>query len=146
MLRPVPEVVGSKQKYYAGPTGAASKLGEVSRTAAWVNIMLHTERSTRGEAGEHGGPGGPGGQRTFVRYADMLTDWTVPVFAIGQRFGLEAVQKASANDIRAVHAFIDPDLRRVLDELWPTLTPPTPPPSRPTRTAPTMCKRSPARR
>jgi hypothetical protein len=95
MLRPVTEVVGSKQKYYA------SRFGEVNRTAAWVNMMLHTERSTRGSA------------RAFVRYQDMLTDWTVPLFGIGQQFDLDAVKSASANDIRKVHAFIDPSLRRV---------------------------------
>ena len=95
MLRPVTEVVGSKQQYYG------AKFGEVNRTAAWVNMMLHTERATRGS------------QRAFVRYGDLLTDWTVPVFEIGQGFDLAAVQTASANDIRAVHAFVDPGLRRV---------------------------------
>jgi hypothetical protein len=95
MLRPVTEVVGSKQKYYAG------RAGEVQRTAAWVNMMLHTERSTRGSA------------RRFVRYADMLRDWTVPVFAIGQAFDVDAVKSATANDVRRVHQFIDPTLRRV---------------------------------
>ncbi|WP_205471913.1 sulfotransferase family protein [Nocardioides sp. SYSU D00038] len=95
MLRPVTEVVGSKQKYYA------SRFGEVNRTAAWVNMMLHTERSTRGS------------QRAFVRYGDLLTDWTVPLFAIGRDFDLESVKVATANDIRRVHEFIDPGLRRV---------------------------------
>jgi hypothetical protein len=95
MLRPVTEVVGSKQQHYG------SKFGEVNRTAAWVNMMLHTERATRGSA------------RAFVRYGDLLTDWTVPLFGIGQAFDLAAVQTASANDIRAVHAFVDPGLRRV---------------------------------
>ncbi len=95
MLRPVTEVVGSKQRYYA------AKFGEVQRTAAWINMMLHTERATRGST------------RAFVRYGDMLQDWTVPVFGIGQAFDLAAVQTAQANDIRAVHGFIDPGLRRV---------------------------------
>lgn len=95
MLRPVTEVVGSKQKYYA------AKAGEVQRTAAWVNMMLHTERSTRGSA------------RRFVRYDDMLKDWTIPVFGLGQAFDLAAVKSATANDIRRVHQFIDPSLRRV---------------------------------
>ena len=95
MLRPVTEVVGSKQKYYA------ARSGEVNRTAAWVNMMLHTERSTRGSA------------RAFVRYEDLLRDWTVPLFAIGQQFDLASVTSASANDIRRVHQFIDPTLRRV---------------------------------
>ena len=95
MLRPVTEVVGSKQTYYgAGQDG-------VTRTAAWINMMLHTERATRGE------------RRAFVRYADMLADWTVPVFRIGADFDLHAVKTAMANDIREVHRFIDPSLRRV---------------------------------
>jgi hypothetical protein len=95
MLRPVTEVVGSKQRYYA------AKAGEVQRTAAWVNMMLHTERSTRGSA------------RRFVRYHDMLRDWTVPVFGIGEAFGIDAVKSATANDVRRVHQFVDPTLRRV---------------------------------
>ena len=95
MLRPVTEVVGSKQRHYN------SRFGEVNRTAAWVNMMLHTERATRGST------------RAFVRYHDLLSDWTVPVFQLGERLHLDAVQRASANDIRAVHQFIDPSLRRV---------------------------------
>jgi hypothetical protein len=64
-------------------------------------MMLHTERATRA------------GRRAFVRYDDLLTDWTVPVFRLGQELDLEAVKGASANAIRAVHQFIDPDLKRV---------------------------------
>jgi hypothetical protein len=100
MLRPVTEVVGSKQKYYAGGA-AGAKDDTVGRTAAWINMMLHTERSTRGQ------------QRAFVRYADLLSDWTVPIHALGERFALQTVRDASTNDIRAVHSFIDPGLRRV---------------------------------
>jgi hypothetical protein len=95
MLRPVTEVVGSKQRYYS------TRFGEIDRTAAWVNMMLHTERATRGSA------------RAFVRYEDLLRDWTIPLFDIGQRFDLQAIKHASANHIRAVHDFIDPGLRRV---------------------------------
>jgi hypothetical protein len=95
MLRPVTEVVGSKKTYYD------QRQGDVTRTAAWVNMMLHTERATRGE------------QRRFVRYGDLLADWTQPVFAIGEAFDLAAVKTAMANDIAQVHKFIDPSLRRV---------------------------------
>lgn len=98
MLRHVTEVVGSKQRYYSQATNDFS---HVQRTAAWVNMMLHTERATRG------------GTRAFVRYDDLLTDWTVPVFHLGHALDLEAVKGASANDIRKVHQFIDPDLKRV---------------------------------
>ena len=106
MLRPVTEVVGSKQRYYS------TRFGEIDRTAAWVNMMLHTERATRGSA------------RAFVRYEDLLKDWTIPLFDIGQRFDLYAVKHASANHIRAVHDFIDPDLRRV-QLTWDDIAVPT---------------------
>ncbi|WP_107705151.1 sulfotransferase family protein [Nocardioides allogilvus] len=95
MLRPPTEVVGSKKKYYD------QRQGDVTRTAAWVNMMLHTERATRGEA------------RRFVRYADLLADWTQPVFALGEAFDLHSVKTAMAGDIAQVHKFIDPSLRRV---------------------------------
>lgn len=95
MLRPVTEVVGSKQKYYT------QRFGELNRTAAWVNMMLHCERATRDS------------ERAFVRYHDMLSDWTVPVHALGDKLNLKSVQTATANDIRQVHNFIDPSLRRV---------------------------------
>jgi hypothetical protein len=100
MLRPVTEVVGSKQTYY-GKMGAGSDQGAVTRTAAWVNMMLHTERATRGQ------------QRAFVHYADLLDDWTQPVFELGEAFDLTAVKTAMAVDIAEVHRFIDPSLRRV---------------------------------
>jgi hypothetical protein len=105
MLRPVTEVVGSKQTYYGpmgvGRSGAGSDQGAITRTAAWVNMMLHTERATRGQ------------QRAFVRYGDLLDDWTQPVFALGEAFDLAGVKTAMAVDIAEVHRFIDPSLRRV---------------------------------
>lgn len=100
MLRPVTEVVGSKQTYY-GQMGAGSDQGAITRTAAWVNMMLHTERATRDQ------------QRAFVRYGDLLDDWTQPVFALGEAFDLTSVRTAMAVDIAEVHRFIDPSLRRV---------------------------------
>ena len=63
--------------------------------------MLHSERATRDS------------ERAFVRYADLLVDWTVPVFELGERLQLGAVQRASAQDLRKVHSFIDPSLRRI---------------------------------
>ncbi|MDO9457929.1 sulfotransferase family protein [Nocardioides sp.] len=111
MLRPPAEVVGSKQTYYAANGPAAA--GEVQRTAAWVNMMLHTERATRGAT------------RKFVRYADLLDDWTIPLFDIGRRFDLTSLQEANANHVRAVHAFIDPGLRRV-SHTWDDLEVPAP--------------------
>jgi hypothetical protein len=86
-LRHVTEVVGTRDRPSA-------------RTAAWVNMMLHTERATRGSL------------RAFVRYDDLLADWTIPLFRVGSEFGLRAVTEASANSMRKVHQFVDPDLHR----------------------------------
>lgn len=95
MLRPPAEVLGSKQRYYS------SHVGEVSRAASWVNHMLHTERATRGF------------ERSFIRYHDLLDDWTVPIYGFGERFDLQAITAATAKDIRRVYDFIDPSLYRV---------------------------------
>lgn len=86
-LRHVTEVVGDSDRPSV-------------RTAAWVNVMLHTERATRGSL------------RAFVRYDDLLADWTVPLFRIGTELGLRTVTEANANSMRSVHQFLDPALRR----------------------------------
>lgn len=102
MLRPPAEVVGSKQKYYA------NKLGAAHLAAGWVNMLLHTERATRAVDGA-----APGTGRTFVRYSDLLTDWVRTTTETAEHLGLEAVLHADSEDIRAVHRFVDPTLRRV---------------------------------
>jgi hypothetical protein len=94
-LRPPTEVVGSKTLYYA------PNVSESSRMACWINHMLHTERATRGD------------RRSFVRYDELLDDWTRPVYALGEELGLDGVTGASAAAIRRVHDFLDPGLHRV---------------------------------
>lgn len=101
MLRPVTEVVGSKQKYYGKAGSLGSDRGAVTRTAGWINMMLHTERATRGQA------------RRFVRYVDLLSDWTRPVFDFGDAFDLAAIRNARPEAVAEVNEFIDPDLHRV---------------------------------
>ena len=98
MLRSPMEVVASKSTYYPGSAT------DLSRTAGWLNLMLHTERSTRGS------------ERALVRYQDLLDDWTLPVYNLGERLGLTSVTRATTKDIRRVHAFIDPELHRVLND------------------------------
>jgi hypothetical protein len=103
MLRPPAEVVGSKQRYYA------NRLGSAHLAASWVNMLLHTERATRDTQA-----------RAFVRYADLLEDWTRVVDALGRDLALQHVQHAGYEQIRDVHRFVDPGLRRVsatLDDL-----------------------------
>ena len=77
MLRPPAEVVGSKQTYYA------NRLGSAHLAASWLNMLLHTERATR-ESVVDGG-------RVFVRYADLLDDWTRTVMGVGEQLQLEHV-------------------------------------------------------
>ena len=112
MLRPPAEVVGSKQKYYA------NKLGSAHLAASWVNMLLHTERATRSVGG--GAEGGTGQGRVFVRYEDLLTDWVKTTTEMGHALDLQTIIHTRSDQIREVHRFIDPTLRRVtatLDDL-----------------------------
>jgi hypothetical protein len=102
MLRPPAEVVGSKNASYGG------RQGDISRLAGWTNVMLCTERATRGSP------------RAFVRYHDLLDDWTKTVTRVGEELGLSEVAEAGLADMREVHELVDPQLRRVrltMDEL-----------------------------
>lgn len=94
MLRHPAAVVASKTKYYGG------RQGEASRAAGWVNQLLFTERATRDAP------------RVFVRYEELLEDWTVSLSAAADVLGLPAVRQASANDIRKAHDFVDVTLDR----------------------------------
>lgn len=95
MLRPPPEVVGSKQKYYE------NKLGSAHLAASWLNMLLHTELLTRDLP------------RSFVRYADLLDDHRTTTLAMGAHLGLDTVTRATDADWARLDGFIDPSLRRV---------------------------------
>ena len=80
---------------------------------------FYTERSTRDA------------NRAFVRYADLLDDWTSVVADIGDRLNQPVIIGASSAAMRAAHHFVDPRLRRSVsgwDDLgvpprgacWPT--------------------------
>ena len=99
MLRPPAEVVGSKQTYYA------NRLGSAHLAASWLNMLLHTERGTRDS------------DRVFVRYADLLDDWTRTVMHVGERLQLQHVLHANSEAIRDGHRFVDPSLRRMSQTL-----------------------------
>lgn len=108
MLRPPAEVVGSKQTYYS------SKLGAAHLAASWLNMLLHTERGTREAAA---GQGAAGGARVFVRYADLLDDWTRTTMHVGRTLDLQHVLHADSEQIRDGHRFVDPSLRRMSQSL-----------------------------
>jgi hypothetical protein len=106
MLRPPSEVVASKETHYSNRQGSAHL------AASWVNMMLHTERATRAHV-DNGG-------RVFVRYADLLDDWTKTVMHVGETLQLQHILHAGTQTIREGHRFVDPNLRRMsrsLDEL-----------------------------
>ncbi|MEV7430011.1 sulfotransferase family protein [Nocardioides sp. NPDC092400] len=111
MLRPPAEVVGSKQTYYK------NRLGSAHLAASWLNMLLHTERATRGST--DGGTDGAvdGSARVFVRYGDLLDDWTRTCMHAGETLGLQHVLHARSEQIRDGHRFVDPSLRRVTQSL-----------------------------
>lgn len=94
MLRHPGAVVDSKQRSYG------VRLGEVARTAGWVHQSLFTERATRDSP------------RVFVRYDDLLEDWTQVIVRVGEALDLALVRDAPANSMRAVHEFVDRTLSR----------------------------------
>jgi hypothetical protein len=92
MLRHPAEIVASAKRSY-GPG-----LTEAGRSAAWVNVTLQTERSTRDA------------QRVFVRYDDLLADWVPEIRRLGEALDVPAL--ASVEQVPAVDAFVDPTLHR----------------------------------
>jgi hypothetical protein len=88
-------VVDSKQRSYGGWQG------EISRTAGWLNQALFTERATR-----------EGGPRVFVRYEDLLDDWTRTVARVGEMLDLALIRDAPAASIVQIHEFVDRALSR----------------------------------
>jgi hypothetical protein len=94
MLRHPGAVVDSKQRWYG------TRQGEVARAAGWVHQSLFTERATRGYP------------RAFVRYDDLLDDWTSAVARAGATLDLTAVRDAPVAQMAQVHEFVDRGLSR----------------------------------
>ncbi len=122
MLRHPAVVVASKQTYYEGAQG------EASRTAEWINQTLFTERATRDM------------RRALLRYEDLLDDWTVALAGVGEALDLSVVRDAPAQAIRSAHEFLDSaldrspaewgpipaPLRELAETVWEELTSPEP--------------------
>lgn len=101
MLRHPAEVLGSRNTYYAKRQHVTDEAGEadfrVRNLAGWLNATTMAEQQTRG------------GRRSFVRYADLLTDWRGQVDRAARELGLDVDLQAGAAE---VDAFVDPDLSR----------------------------------
>ena len=94
MLRHPAAVIGSKQRWYRGWQG------DVGRLAGWINQTVYVERATRGS------------KRVFVRYEDLLEDWTRATGHVGERLGLAVVRDATPAAMRRAHEFVDAGLSR----------------------------------
>jgi hypothetical protein len=89
LLRHPAAVIDSKQRSYG------DWQGDVNRTAGWINQMLFTERATRE------------GPRAFVRYEDLLADWTRAIARAEKALELAVIREAPAAAIVQVHEFVD---------------------------------------
>lgn len=121
VLRHPAAVIESKQRSYG------SWQGDVERTAGWINQVLFTERATRS------------GPRAFVRYQDLLDDWTGVTAHVGDVLDLSVVRDAPAATIVQIHEFVDRSLSRsrsswedfeipsglraLADEVWELVSP-----------------------
>jgi hypothetical protein len=95
MLRHPAEVVRSKMNWYA-----RMPLVDANRVAGWANTMLFTERATREQ------------RRAFVRFEDLLDDWTQQVAHISARFEIPSLVNAQARAQATAGSLVDPSLRR----------------------------------
>ncbi len=86
MLRPPAEAVA-----------ADSRSEQTARLAAWVNVMLSTERATRGS------------RRGFVRYHDLIADWTRTVMQVGDDLAIAQIGLAGTGRMQEVHGFVEAD-------------------------------------
>jgi hypothetical protein len=94
VLRHPAAVIDSKQRSY----GAWQ--GDVSRAASWLNQMLFTERATRDAP------------RVFVRYDDLLLDWTRVIGRVAEALDLAAIRDAPVAAMRRAHEYVDQGLSR----------------------------------
>ena len=107
LLRRPTEVIGSKKRYYG------TNLMQTQLAAAWVNMVLESERRTRGSA------------RALVRYDELTAQPRTVVRKLADRLDLRCVQTAAGPSWSAVDRFVDPTLRRVT-VTWADLAVPDP--------------------
>ena len=94
MLRHPAEIVASARSWYG------TWQTDASRAASWLNVMLETERATRGSP------------RVFVRYEDLLEDWLEGIGRIAAVLDLPQLSDPRQDQLAAVGEFVDPGLRR----------------------------------
>jgi hypothetical protein len=94
MMRHPAEILSSARKWYG------DWQTDASRAAAWLNVMLETERKTRELP------------RAFVRYEDLLADWDRELRRAGTALGDPMLMGMQRTTFPAVDEFVDPSLHR----------------------------------
>ena len=94
MLRHPAEILASARRSYG------DWQSDASRAAAWLNVMLETERQTRDAA------------RVYVRYEDLLQDWRGQMARAGHTLDLPLLTEIASERAAAVDGFVDPGLHR----------------------------------
>lgn len=94
MLRHPAEILASARKWYG------DWQTDASRAAAWINVMLETERATRDRS------------RAFVRYENLLGDWRGQIQRVGAALDLPLLAALDGETVTRVGEFVDPSLRR----------------------------------
>jgi len=95
MLRHPAEVVNSKLHWYQN-----MNLFDANRAAGWLNTMLFTERATR----EY--------RRVFIRFEDLLEDWTQQVARVSAQLDIPALVNARAREQLSANSLVDNSLHR----------------------------------
>jgi hypothetical protein len=95
MLRHPAEVVRSKLHWYHSMT-----LFDANRAAGWLNTMLFTERATRDY------------HRAFVRFEDLLEDWTQPIARVSAQLEIPTLVNARAREQLSADSIVDNSLHR----------------------------------
>ncbi len=94
MLRQPAEILTSARRSYG------DWQTDASRATSWLNVMLQTERATRGT------------RRAFVRYDDLLTGWIGQVTRAGELLDLPLLAQIDEARRVRVDGFVDPGLHR----------------------------------
>ena len=95
MLRHPAEVIRSKLHWYQN-----MNLFDANRAAGWLNTMLFTERATRDY------------RRAFVRFEDLLEDWTQPIARVSAQLEVPALVNARAREQLSADSLVDNSLHR----------------------------------
>lgn len=94
MLRHPAQILTSAKKSYG------TWQTDASRAAAWINVMLETERATRGT------------RRAFIPYADLLGDWAAELRRAGTELDVAPLATLDHAQHPGVDEFVDPSLFR----------------------------------